>query len=87
MLFQRKVLCLCLNPGYDSTSKVLKVSTGASQVQWQISIYGTWACFSMGLGPVFGLWDLGRIFMGLGHATQLQLAKYDNPVLERSVPS
>ena len=22
MLFQRKVLCLCLNPGYDSTSKV-----------------------------------------------------------------
>ena len=51
MLFQRKVLCLCLNPGYDSTSKVLKLSTVPAKSSGKFPF--------MGLGPVF-LWDLGQ---------------------------
>ena len=51
MLFPRKVLCLCLNPGYDSTFEVLKVST--------VPVMSSGKFPFMGLGPVF-LWDLGQ---------------------------
>ena len=52
MLFQRKVLGSCLNPGYDSTSKVLKGSTVPATSSGNFFLF-------MGLVPVF-LWDLGQ---------------------------
>ena len=56
MLFQRKVLCLCLNPGYDSTSILGMI---VLLKYWKYLPKSSGKFPFMGLGPVF-LWDLGQ---------------------------